>query len=341
MNNGIKFFIFGAGNRRKLLYKNGILSDAWSGEVIVSIKVRKEIINDELLTVEITSQADEHIVIYENEIGIHLANNGNCEILSEAPVKLPDFQGHPYPRMLRILHHEILINIFDGKPLPNFLVYQKPWYRDAAMMAMVLEKTGNISLLYDWIRSLREPYDRNNAGEQEPDNLGQLLYLISLLPDADDHPLIPEILEEARRRTTNGSLNGLTDFGEHPVYQTKWMKYGLKGLNLADNYTVPQVDDTYGKLFWWDKDEIIGVQRSFREKKLYPYLTWAEAHFFEDELPLSFAGTSFPLTWEACASHADYEGMNVIDEFLTENKVCLPHTWHAAEMFLYLIKQEK
>lgn len=42
----------------------------------------------------------------------------------------------------------------------------------------------------------------------------------------------------------------------------------------------------------------------------------------------------FPLTWEAKASQAHYEGNIRLDERFTKNKICAPHTWHAAEMFL-------
>jgi hypothetical protein len=74
-------------------------------------------------------------------------------------------------------------------------------------------------------------------------------------------------------------------------------------------------------------------------RELYPYLTWAEAHFFGQTPPWQLAGPSYPLTWEAQASQADYDGMARISPKFTAAKLCMPHTWHAAEMFLYLIDE--
>ncbi len=102
-----------------------------------------------------------------------LTRSGRRECLADSYVGLPGFDGHRYRAYLRILHHEILTNILDGRPLPNIFVYSKPWFRDAAMMAMVLDITGNVELLRDWILNIRDPFDRNNAGYEEPDNLGQ------------------------------------------------------------------------------------------------------------------------------------------------------------------------
>jgi hypothetical protein len=45
------------------------------------------------------------------------------------------------------------------------------------------------------------------------------------------------------------------------------------------------------------------------------------------------------LTWEAFASDAHYPGMKRVDEQLVTDKTSIPHTWHAAEMFLLLVKE--
>ena len=42
----------------------------------------------------------------------------------------------------------------------------------------------------------------------------------------------------------------------------------------------------------------------------------------------------YPLTWEATASQARYEGMNRLAPVYAEQRICAPHTWHAAEAFL-------
>ena len=92
--------------------------------------------------------------------------------------------------------------------------------------------------------SLTDPYDRNNGGETEADNLGQTLYILSFFTDRNN-PLVAKILEEAKKyEVSDGKdkyIKGRSDFHDAPVYQTKWLKYGLKALNLPDDYTIPQV----------------------------------------------------------------------------------------------------
>lgn len=202
---------------------------------------------------------------------------------------------------------------------------------------MVLEKTGNVGLIRDWIMSLRDPFDRNNGGNEEPDNLGQVLYMLSLVSDAC-HPIVKTVLDAAKHVSSNEHLTGLTDGREDPVYQTKWLKFGLNQLGLADDYMVPKTEDRYAPLFWWDKEDIVLSPdvRYHNNAERYPYLAWAEAHFWGDEPPMRFAADGYPLTWESYASEADYSKMRIIDEGFVERKLSMPHTWHGAEMFLYL-----
>jgi hypothetical protein len=206
---------------------------------------------------------------------------------------------------------------------------------------MCLEKTGDLHLVEDWIRTLREPFDRNNAGNCEPDNLGQALYLISLVSD-ESHPLVGKVLKAVPEFKRRDHIVGITDGAEHPVYQTKWLKYGLQHLGLDDPYEVPEVYDAYSALFWMDYREwhVDGPGFDERAKGLYPYLGWAEMHFHRRMPEVAFAQDRYPLTWEAHASAANYERMSVICGEYVEQKVCAPHAWHAAEMFLYLLDPE-
>lgn len=200
---------------------------------------------------------DVSITIMEDKEGVFITEGSKRELVegTSSNIVVPSFEGHKYSEILKVLNHEILINIVDSKPAPNFFVYDKPWRRDAAMMAMCLEETGNVDLTKDWVLHLTEVYDRNNSGNTEPDNLGQTLYLLSLFTDKT-HPLVKQILEEAKKfevRDENGLyIKGLSDFHETPVYQTKWMKYGLKSLGLDDPYSIPLVLDNYSSLFWWE-----------------------------------------------------------------------------------------
>jgi hypothetical protein len=338
----VRFFIFGAGNRPKLIYRRGELVDWLTGEVRCHFDVDREVIDAPSYCVEILEKNGNRVMIQEDADGIRLQRNGvNSRLVKDQSVQLPSFEGHRHQSLLRVLHHEILVNILDGKPLPNFLVYAKPWHRDAAMMAMVLEKTGNTVLIKDWVLGLDSVFDRNNAGHEEADNIGQVLYLVSLFSDAR-HPRAVEALSRVAQFAKGSSIEGMTDFAPRPVYQTKWLKFGLARLGLADPYVVPDVDDAYEALSWWGTDNTVrnGSVRRFSHDMKYPYLTWAEAHLLGDEPPLDLAGPSSPLTWETEASQADYNGMAIIDPAFVTRKQCMPHTWHAAEMFLYLYEKE-
>ena len=107
------------------------------------------------------------------------------------------------------------MNVVEGRPVPNLFVYKKPWYRDGAMMAMCLAATGNLDVICDWILGLREVFDRNNSGETEADNPGQLLYLVSLVSDKH-HPVVPRTLDALKKFEVRGErgiyIKGRSDF---------------------------------------------------------------------------------------------------------------------------------
>jgi len=260
----------------------------------------------------------------------------------EISIRLPAFGENRYARVLRVLHQELLVNVIDGKPMPNYFVYSRPWYRDGAMMAMCLKATGNLGLIKNWVLGLKEPYDRNNGGEREADNLGQALYLISLVSDRN-HPLVPQILRELPRWEVQGPggkyIQGRSDFAAHPAYQTKWAKFGLTSLKLPDPYVIPAVPDSYSALFWMAyKDPYVKGQDA-NDRGPYPYLGWACDHFHGARAS-PIGNRDYPLTWEQEASQARYEGMKVIAEEFVRQRLATPHTWHAAEAFLYLLGQK-
>lgn len=331
----VRFFLFGMGPRRKMIYKAGALSDARSGAVIEQWNVATETILPSEYSVLITTDDDRSIRIVEDERGVWIEEDDRRAALSQSHIHLPRFDGHPYAAVLRVLHQEILVNIVDGLPVPCYFVYRKPWYRDAASMAMVLDATGNLALIQDWILGLREPFDRNNAGETEADNLGQALYLISLVA-GKTHPLVQPILDTLPRFEDGPGIKGRSDFAEHPVYQTKWAKYGLQALGLPDPYSIPSAPDSYSPLFWWAyRDQHVHTPRF--DSPDYPYLDWAWDHFYGEQRGL-ISNRDYPLSWEGRASQADYADMRVLSPEYADQKVCVPHTWHAAEMFLYLVE---
>lgn len=342
----VSFYLFGMGNRAKLCYKDGHLFDTQTGDILYTFAGAKATIIPNAYRVDLRS-GGKTIAIYEDSTGVYVKDNSTKRLLpgTGSPVHLPDFQGHRYSEILKVLHHEILINIVDSKPLPNYFVYQKPWRRDAAMMAMCLKKTGNLELIRDWVLGLDDPYDHNNgssrgAPENEADNLGQTLYLLSLFTDSS-HPLVSKILDECKKyevRDEHGLyIRGRSDFQEVPVYQTKWLKFGLDKMGLPDPYSIPMIPDNYSSLFWWDfEDKYVATEGWVNDK--YPYIQWARDHFNHSKNgPVS--NNDYPLTWETEASEADYNGMAVIDSVFTWSKTSAPHTWHAAEMFLYLLPE--
>lgn len=339
----VPFFLFGMGAREKLLYRDGRLLRVKSGEVARKWDVTATRIVPPDYRVEIDTANGRRVVIAEDEAAVWVEEDGRRTALAgtDRPVKLPDFAGRRYARVLRVLHQELLYNVTAAGPLPNLFVYDRPWYRDAAMMALAFRATGNLEVIREWVLNLREPFDRNNAGETEVDNLGQALFLVSLVSDRD-HPLVAKVLAEVPRFEVRGDggkfIRGRSDFAEHPAYQTKWLKYGLRALKLPDGYAVPAVEDGYSALFWMDYRDSYVKTKDADDRGSYPYLGWACDHFHgAKKSPIG--DRDYPLTWEADASQARYEGMRVIDPAYVEKKLAAPHTWHAAEVFLYLLAE--
>ena len=334
----VHFFLFGMGPRRKMMYMDGQLRDALTGEIIRKWDMAEETIVPPAYGVFIKTREGKSVEVREDEEGVWLVEGDSRTTLARSRLRLPTFSGNQYASILRVLHQEVLINVINGQPVPNYFVYSKPWYRDGAMMGMVLKETGNLSLIKDWILGLREPFDRNNAGETEADNLGQVLHLVSLVSDKS-HPIVKKVQGSFSQFKTDHYINGRSDFAFHPVYQTKWAKFGLKALGIDDPYEAPLVKDSYSSLFWWDyKDKHVRCERFDRgSAENYPYLVWAEDHFYGEKRGL-LGNRDYPLSWEANASQADYKGMSRISPLYGEQRLSLPHTWHAAEMFLLLLE---
>lgn len=339
-----EFFLFGMGLRPKWLYQTGALMNARSGEVVRHWTVEEAVILPADYSVNLRTADGRTVRIFEDEGGVFI-DEGKRELLpgTTAPVRLPDFREFKYPAVMRVLHQELLVNVTTNGPVPNFFVYPKPWYRDGAMMALAFKETGNLDCIRDWILGLREVFDRNNAGETEADNPGQVLFLISLVSDRN-HPLVPKVLAAAARFETNGPdgkyLVGRSDFSAHPVYQTKWMKFGLRALGLPDPYTVPRQADGYSALFWMDYRDTYVAGKDADDRGNYPYLGWACDHFHgAKKSPIS--DRDYPLTWESQASQANYDGIKMVSPAYVRQKAAAPHTWHAAEVLLYLCNLKK
>jgi hypothetical protein len=339
------FFLFGMGNRRKLLYKGGILYDALTGDMLRSWKPINEHIIPHEYTVKWQTREGKTYTIREDETGVCLLVEGTQTWLTGTPVHLPDFKGeaggpfgNSHAHILKVLLHEVLVNIVDGKPMANLMIRTMPSYRDAAIICEALRRTGNLDLVKDWILGLSEPFDLARAGEREPDNLGQVLFMLSMVADKD-HPLVARVLEQAETFRRTDFLEGRTDGAEHPVYQTKWLKFGLKSLGLPDDWHIPVSYDSYAPVFWFDFRGWAALGPAFTEKvkDASPHLAWAEAHFHGWDPPMPIAGKSYPLSWEHHGERDTPYGMTMVSPEFVDRRISAPHARHAAEMLLYFL----
>ncbi len=341
-----QFFIFGMGNREKFIYKEGgTLEKFDTSEVIYSFDVEREKFFFDRYAIVIWTKDNKRYHLYENSYGVYLEDITDANAISKTVItegeyiNLPDFEGYKYPAQLRILHNEILVSFLGDNPVPNIYVYKKPWYRDGAMMTMCLEKTGNLHLVKNWALGVTELYDRNNKGNCEPDNLGQLAYVLSCFVDKD-YPLIQKIKAEAERIMENGLLTGITDYSHHEIYSTLWLKLAYKRLNMdTSSIKIPKKFDSYARMFWMDRSEVETETEYANEYDAkYPYLSWARYHFNKDKIDEALVELKYPMSWEIEASEAIYENIVPLSEEYAKNKCGAPHSWHAAEMFLYLIE---
>lgn len=330
------FFLFGMGHRQKYVYKNGNLTNIKTSKIEFSWNVDSEEFIYHQYTVILHLSDGKSITIYENEIGLFI--DDLC--IEKSYIHLPDFKEYKYSKALRILHHEVLINFNGTIPVPNIYVYDKAWYRDGAMMALVLNETGNIDLLKNWALSITSLYDMNNANHREPDNLGQLAFILSFFVDKS-YPLVSEIVKEAKRIMKNGVLTGITDFNHHEIYSTLWLKYGLDKLGVDTSFiNIPLTFDSYARMFWMNRT---GIERHTyfdnHYDENYPYLWWAVKHFENEPIDDSFINTDiYPMSWERLASQAVYENIAPLSTEYAKNNFSAPHSWHASEQFMYLIE---
>ncbi len=332
------FYIFGMGLRDKyILRKNDKyeLVEYNTGNVILN-NIQIDKIDYPNYTVYAKDINGNSIVIYENEEGIYINKNGKIEILQDnIKINIPTFENYKHKYQLRMLFNEIMINITKDGPKPNFIAYENSWYRDAAIVSMVLEKTDNISQIENWILNLDKVYDMQN-GEKELDNLGQVLYLASLTENRNN-AIIEKVQNEIEKNITQeGYLNGITDGSYHPVYQTKWLIYGLKKLGLDySKYKIPDIIDSYSNLIWFDEFEDDANENIYYSDERWEYIKYAYLHYNKEKVDFDYK--NYPLSLEYYTSKANYKKMEMINENYYKARLIVPHSWAAAEMYLYLI----
>lgn len=344
-----QFYIFGMGHRDKYVYKaGGDLIRVSNGEVVRHFDTQNEKFLFDRYMVVIWTNDEKIFNIVETEDGLYIKditggkeNSIEC-LTSSDKINLPDFEDCLYSAQLRILHQEILTSFIGNEPVPNIYVYNKAWYRDGAMMALALEKTGNIDLLKPWALSVTDLYDRNNKGNCEPDNLGQLAFVLSFFVDKT-HPMIEKIVAESKRIMKNGLLTGITDYNHHEIYSTLWLKLALERFDVDTSFIkIPNEFDNYARMFWMDRREV-ERETPFENKydEWYPYLWWAVKHFENEPIDEKYLEVKYPMSWEIRASEANYDAIAPLSVEYAKNKCGAPHSWHASEMLLYLIEMKK
>jgi len=279
------------------------------------------------------------IQIYENELGIYLNNEQATIALDDDQyINIPNYHGLTYNNYLRILFYEVMVNVLPNGFTPNYLTYGNFWYRDGALMSMVLEKTDNLSQLKLSV-DVDDVYDGARGGVNEPDNLGELLYMLSL-QDETNWTVVNAVLSEAEIiKQADNCIHGITDGEEFYVYQTTWLKFGMERLGLNSSaYDISNKSDNYSSMCWWYNRDLpenyphdvktIENQLFDISKTYYPYLEIAKLHYYgvKIELPNNL---NYPISFE-------YQ-----DWGLARQEKCSPHSWSASELFLYLLEYDQ
>jgi hypothetical protein len=255
---------------------------------------------------------------------------------------------------MKILYHEIMFSIIDGVPYARLFDYfhnekgeakKIIWYRDIAYVGLFLEAVGRTDLIDNFIMNIQDMYD-GNRNVKEPDNLGQILYLQSLV-EHPNYAFVQDIVNEAKRICDDdGNLTGTTDGSRSSAYQNGWLIFALKRLGMEREAALFNPHSTidangYSRLLWFTlpkeavklhsaNREILVVHRNKNSKyanvagQSYPYINIGMDHFamrsgkaYNNPL---LTQVVYPLTWG--------DGTR-------------PHIWHAVELMMYLMELKK
>lgn len=344
--NWYDYIFFGLGNREKYLFIEGRLLEIGKDKnlkVKYEFREKDHLIIPNIYTVLIETRDNELIKIYEDDLGVHIEKNNKDKIIKDTNIKinLYDFNNQKYKNTKKVLYNELLFNIKDSKIYPNTIVYENPWYRDAALACMVLKQTNNTDLIKKWVEEIEDIYDRQNKGNEEPDNLGELLYIISTQENLRED-LIDKIEEEANRIAESNEkgyyLYGKTDYGDMYLYQNLWYKLGIESVNRDFKFDIENIEeDSYSSMTWWSNYEY-SKEKELEGSREYPYLSYASRHKLKQG-DIVLNNNLYPLSWEQYASEANYKNNYKINYYFVNQKISPLHTWSAAELLLFLMDE--
>ena len=351
--NAPRFFLFGMGNREKYIYKDYQLIALKNDSVVFQTEGA---LNDSIMPADycvVIETAKGTIRIDEDEEGIWITKDEKRYELfgKRCHLILPSFKQFKYGQILRVLHHELLFNINDSRIYPNIFVYREPFFRDAFMAALCLEKTGNTHLIESWLLEEKNVYDMQN-GEAEADNLGEMLYLLSFIPSDSNKTFREALMTEIDKQTIHKCnlqyIQGHTDGSDNAEYQTHILKFAYKKNKMDDGFTtVPKdVAGDYFDLCWFTQgsNHSRSITRWYKDLRFnykdspFPYLQWARAHYYNNS-NAAFNCQQYPLSWEKRGGSAHFDGMHIISDNAVKERICYPHAWTAAEMFLKLYEE--
>lgn len=337
--NWVDYYFYGMGNRKKYVYMSGQIIDLDTREVIITFDEKEHYIIPNLYMVIIETKDKKFYEIKETEEGVFC----NDELLkgTDIPIKFYDFSNQKYSNMKKTLYGEILFNIKDSAIYPNIIVYDHPWYRDAAITSMVLKQTNNTDLITDWVSRIEDIYDRQNDGVEEADNLGELLYILST-QEEKRQDLIEKIEAEATRlaqENPNGYyIYGKTDFGDQYLYQNLWYKLGMESLGKEYPFDLESIpEDNYSKMAWWSDYELKDTSPE-KIQIQFPYLSYAYYHKL-GKGPIPINKNLYPMSWEMGASSANYDNYESKVPELSRQKASSLHSWSASELLLLLLEE--
>ncbi|MBR2391493.1 MAG: hypothetical protein IKB06_03255 [Clostridia bacterium] len=296
-------------------------------------------------------ETKEILYMYENEDGVYLKNGNKITVLDESQhINIPTFEEYEHPDYMRAAFGEMMVNITQKGVVPNILFFGETyWYKHTAMVAMALEKTGNLSQILPMINSITPAkiydYARNGNvaknGIQHIDNLGQVLYLMSLL-DKPKQNVVNAVLTEVKKYEKNNPnvsgkkyIEALTDGYAYPAFQTKWLKFGMDSLGIDSSaYDVKGLTDWYHTSCWFYEKSTknkLWMDLEVETEKLFnhnistePFITWGVLHAYQAKIELP-ENIVYPLTHSGKISTEGYS---------------ITHSHTASEMLLYLFDWE-